>query len=171
MSPTPSSFFSLFFASTSGMIVFAVIILLIVAVVVLAVIVMKMHRRLGTFLVTIDSRHIGDSLNHLKKETEELARSRTETEAYLEDVEKRLRRSIQSVHTLRFNPFKGTGGGGNQSFATVFLNEDGDGVILSSLYSREHVSVFSKPVTLHKSDFELSEEEAAALESAKKRMI
>lgn len=146
------------------------IIVLVIAVITLAVLVVKMHRKLGTFLVTIDSRHIGDSLNHLKKETDELTRFRTELEGYLEGVEKRLRRSVQSVHTVRFNPFKGTGGGGNQSFATVFLNEDGDGVILSSLYSREHVSVFSKPVTLHKSDFELSEEETSALESAKKKV-
>ncbi len=165
-----SSTFSSFVSSTGGIITIAVIILLVIAVVALAIMIMNMRRKLDQFLVAIDSRHIGDSLNYLKKETEGLARSRTETEKYLEEVEKRLRRSVQSVHTVRFNPFKGTGGGGNQSFATAFLNEDGDGVILSSLYSREHVSIFSKPVTLHKSDFELSEEEAAALESAEKKM-
>lgn len=165
----PSTFTS-FFGSTAGIITGIVIVVLIIAVIILAIIVMRMHRKLGAFLVTIDSRHIGDSLNHLKKETVELTRFRTELESYLEGVEKRLRRSVQSVHTVRFNPFKGTGAGGNQSFATVFLNEDGDGVILSSLYSREHVSVFSKPVALHKSDFELSDEEASALESAKKKV-
>jgi hypothetical protein len=89
-------------------------------------------------------------------------------EKYLTHVEKRLRKSIQSVHTVRFNPFKGTGGGSNQSFATTLLNEDGDGVIISSLYARDHVSIFGKPVSKHESTYELSEEEHQSLDQAKK---
>lgn len=88
-------------------------------------------------------------------------------EKYLETVERRLRKSVQSVHTVRFNPFKGTGAGGNQSFATAFLNEHGDGVVISSLYSRDHVSVFSKPVKKHASEYEFSNEEKEALGGAK----
>jgi hypothetical protein len=81
-------------------------------------------------------------------------------------VEKRLKKSVQAVHTVRFNPFKGTGEGGNQSFATAFLTEDGDGVIISSLYSREHVSVFGKPVKKLVSEHTLSDEEKEALDTA-----
>ena len=71
------------------------------------------------------------------------------------------------MHTVRFNPFKGTGAGGNQSFATALLNENGDGVVLSSLYSRERVSVYAKPVQKFSSEYELSGEEKQAIKSAK----
>jgi len=47
------------------------------------------------------------------------------------------------------------------------LNEVGDGVVLSSLYSRERMSVFAKPVKAGKSEFELSDEEKEVLARAK----
>lgn len=112
-----------------------------------------------------------DSVVSLDRDAKEMIKFRGELEHYLESVEMRLKRSIQGVHTLRFNPFKGNGGGGNQSFATALLNERGDGVILSSLYSRDHVSVFSKPVKGFASEYELSEEELESLVRAKESTL
>ena len=145
----------------------AVIILAIITIV-LAVMVIMMWSKQKRFLVGIDSENISDSLTHTSTNLDDLQAFRKELEEYLATVEKRLRKSVQSVHTVRFNPFKGTGGGGNQSFATAFLNEDGDGVLISSLYSREHVSIFSKPIKKSASEHELSDEEKEALEEAKK---
>ena len=85
----------------------------------------------------------------------------------LDDVEKRLKRSIQAVETVRFNPFKGTGDGGNQSFSSAFLNEKGDGVVLTGLYSRERVSVYAKPLKDLRGEFEFSEEEKEAIGKAR----
>ena len=129
-----------------------------------------MHRKLSRFLVAVDAEDIGDSLTKVSGDLRELQTFKDELETYLSGVETRLRKSTQSVHTVRFNPFKGTGGGGNQSFSTAFLNENGDGVIISSLYSREHVSVFAKPVKKHQSEHELSDEEKESLEEAKKKL-
>lgn len=110
--------------------------------------------------------NIGDSIAHLNKEQEDLKKFTLEMEHYLTDVERRLQRSVQAVETVRFNAYDGAGA--NQSFATVLLNEKGDGVVVSSLYARERTSVFSKPVKNHKSDFGLSDEESQAIASAKK---
>ncbi len=79
--------------------------------------------------------------------------------AHFLDIEKRLQRSVQAVETARFNPFKGTGEGGSQSFSTAFVSENGKGVVISSLYSRDRVSVFSKPLEKFESKLELTEEE------------
>ncbi len=145
------------------------ILLIALAVLVVALIgwVIRLEIKLKHFLVGTGARNLEDSFIHMNKEIEDFRAFRKELELYLTNVEKRIRRSVQGVHTLRFNPFKGTGGGGNQSFATAIINEEGDGVILSSLYSREHVSIFSKPVKSHVSEFELSEEEREALAKAK----
>lgn len=137
------------------------------ATLILLMVVILMHLKLRRFLISIDARNVADSLRHVSNGVNELQTFRKELEDYLSSVEKRLRKSVQSVHTVRFNPFRGTGDGGNQSFATAFLNEEGDGVIVSSLYSRERVSVFSKPVKRHASEFELSGEEKEALDKAK----
>jgi hypothetical protein len=137
-----------------------------IAVVVLIVTVVSLHRKLKRFLIGIDSKNISDSLSSVSADLGELKSFRDELEKYLTDVEKRLRKSIQAVHTIRFNPWHGTGEGGSQSFATAFMNEDGDGVVISSLYSRDHVSVFGKPLKKRSSPHELSEEEKKAVDEA-----
>jgi len=142
------------------------VIVLGIIVIVLLVMVIMMHAKLRRFLIGIDSENIKDSLSSVGNGLSDLQGFRSEMEGYLKSVEQRLKKSVQSVHTVRFNPFKGTGGGGNQSFATAFLNEEGDGVIVSSLYSRDHVSVFAKPVKKNSSEHGLSEEEKEALDNA-----
>ncbi|MCX6715813.1 MAG: DUF4446 family protein [Candidatus Taylorbacteria bacterium] len=146
------------------------IIALSIAVIALLCWVISMHLKLRKFLIGIDSKHIGDSLDTVTGELSNLKVFRSELEKYLDGVEKRLRKSVKSVHTVRFNPWHGSGEGGNQSFATAFMNEDGDGVLISSLYSRDHVSVFGKPLKGYASLHELSDEERKAVEEAKNNL-
>ncbi|MEN9582785.1 MAG: hypothetical protein RL641_739 [Candidatus Parcubacteria bacterium] len=79
----------------------------------------------------------------------------------IENLDKRLRSSIRSVEMTRFNPFEDQGG--NHSFAISMVNERGDGVVISSLYSRERMSVFAKHIKKGKSDIDLTEEEQDVL--------
>jgi hypothetical protein len=141
-----------------------------IIVIVLLIITIMMNLKLRKFLIGIGGEHIGNSLDFAANNIKELQAFKSELESYLTTVENRLKKSVQSVHTVRFNPFKGEGGGGNQSFATAFLSEDGDGVIVSGLYSRDHVSIFSKPVKNHASEYELSGEEKEALEKAREKL-
>jgi len=129
--------------------------------------IVRLEIRLKHLLVGSGSKNLDDSLKHIAKEIQELQKFKEEDEKYLITVERRLKKSLQAVETLRFNPFKGSGTGGNQSFATAFLNEKGDGVLLSSLYAHDRMSVFSKPLSNFASDFELSEEEEEAVKKSK----
>ncbi|MDQ5957958.1 MAG: hypothetical protein QG665_299 [Patescibacteria group bacterium] len=83
-----------------------------------------------------------------------------------EDIYRRLKGVLQRCHTIRFNPFADQGG--NQSFATAIMDEEGDGVVISSLYSRDKVSVYAKPLKKFASAHELSSEETQAIAEAKK---
>ncbi len=114
-----------------------------------------------------NARSLEDTLTQLGREVNGLHLSQKQIEEYLNKAEARIRRSVQGMSTVRFNPFKGTGAGGNQSFATALLNENGDGVVLSSLYSRERVSVYAKPVKKFSSEYELTGEEKQAIRSAR----
>ncbi len=69
------------------------------------------------------------------------------------------------METIRFNPFPDQGS--NQSFAVGMLDEDGDGVVFSSLYSRERMSIFAKPIKNGKSEYELTAEEKNVLDKAR----
>lgn len=148
-----------------------IIILLALICVALLGAVMHAHRRISKLLRGKNTLTIEESIIELAKELDHLTDFKERAEEYHKLVEQRLRKSVQSIETKRFNPFKGTGAGGNQSFASAFINENGDGLILSSLYSSDRMSVFAKPVQGFASSFELTEEEEAALEDAKKRVV
>jgi hypothetical protein len=117
-----------------------------------------------------NGKSLEEIINNSHKSINELKEFQLDSIEYFKNVENRLRSSVQSVETIRFNPFKGTGDGGNQSFCTAFVSEKGDGAIISSLYSRDRVSVFSKPLSGFESSFELTEEEKEVLEKAKKNL-
>jgi len=72
--------------------------------------------------------------------------------------------SIQKVGVVRFNPFKDTGG--DQSFAIALLDKNNNGVVISSLYSREGTRIYTKPIEKGNSSYHLSEEEKQAIEKA-----
>jgi hypothetical protein len=142
-----------------------------IALIILIVLVARMQSKINRLLGgAATAKSIEGALAHMTGNIKDLEKFRVDLEKYMTTVENRLKKSIQSVETIRFNPFKGTGSGGNQSFATAFINESGNGVVLSSLYSREHVSIFSKPIKAGKPEFELSEEEANALKEAQAKI-
>jgi len=101
---------------------------------------------------------ISDKVDNLKETQEHINK-------HLVIVDKRLDKSIRRVETIRFNPF--VDAGSNQSFAMSFLNDEGDGVIISSLYARDRMSIFAKPITAGKSEFELTTEEKVVLKKSK----
>jgi hypothetical protein len=115
--------------------------------------------------------NLDDAFDNLRKEVETLKNYKNKTSEKFEDIDKKLKKTISGNETVRFNPFKGTGSGSNQSFATALINSEGDGVILSSLYSRDHVSIFSKPIKKYTSEYELTEEEKNALQKAKESIL
>ena len=75
--------------------------------------------------------------------------------------------AVQKVGMIRFNPFGEVGG--NQSFAVALLDNYNSGVIILSLYSRDGVRIYAKPVKEGKSEYQLSKEEEDALQIAMKR--
>ena len=73
--------------------------------------------------------------------------------------------AITKVGVVRFNPFKDTGG--DQSFAIALLDSNDNGLVISSLYSREGTRIYTKPIEAGKSiNYNLSDEEQEAISKA-----
>jgi hypothetical protein len=72
--------------------------------------------------------------------------------------------SITKVGIVRFNPFKDTGG--DQSFVIALLDSHNNGLVLSSLYTREGTRIYSKPIEKGTSSYNLSKEEGEAIKKA-----
>ncbi len=68
----------------------------------------------------------------------------------------------------RYNPFKESGVGGNQSFSAAFIDEQGNGVVITSLYSRDTTRISGKEVRSWETiDIQASPEEKEVLSSFK----
>lgn len=137
--------------------------------IVLLVLVIRLTKHMRKFLLGNKSTNLEETLAYTRTAIKTHEEFEEEMRAYLTTVESRLRNSVQHVETLRFNPFKGSGGGGNQSFATAFINEHGDGVVVSGLYSRDRMSVFAKPLKGFASEHELTTEEQEVITRAKQK--
>jgi len=143
-----------------------IILSLIVIVGLLTAEIFRLNSRFHKMLLGKNGIDLESTIEILTKGMENLDSRSGDMENYIVKMDNRLRQSIQKIQTIRFNPFKDQGG--NQSFATCLLDEDGNGVIISSLYSRDKVSIYAKPIVKYQSEFELSGEEKEAIEKAKK---
>ncbi len=139
--------------------------ILILAILVLAIFVFRANSRVNRLLQGKDAKSMEDTFKYLLEESRRMNDNQVIIEKTLHNLNARIRKSLTGFKTIRFNPFPESGG--NQSFAIALINEEGDGFIISSLYSREKTSVFAKPIKGGKSEYELTEEEKKALDEAK----
>jgi hypothetical protein len=123
------------------------------------------EKRLQRFFLGKKAKDLEETIVLLENNIIKLNKARDEIQKELILINTKLKKSVRGLETIRFNPFPDQGS--NQSFAIGILDEDGDGVVLSSLYSRERMSIFAKPVKGGESEYELSSEEKEVLEKAK----
>lgn len=124
----------------------------------------KTEKRLTRFFMGKKAKDLEEKIILLEEDIVKLKLSKEKIEKELEIINAKLKKSIRGLETIRFNPFPDQGS--NQSFAIGMVNEDGDGIVLSSLYSRERMSVFAKPIKGGKSEYELTKEEKEVLKKA-----
>src|SRR3989344_3328469 len=110
--------------ATTDLILYVLLILVIIQI----VWVIRLELRIRAFTKGKSGASLEDSMGQLNKLLDRLFSHTEEMGKKIENHDKRLKRSIQGLSTIRFNPFASEGQGSNQSFATAFLNEEGDGV-------------------------------------------
>ena len=88
----------------------------------------------------------------------------------IETIQKLNRTHIQKVGFVRFNPFADTGG--DQSFCLCLLDQNNNGIVITSLHSRDTTRLYAKHI-LESSlkDLILSQEEIRCYQEAVKNQI
>jgi len=106
-----------------------------------------------------------ENLKEILSQFKELKESFEKISKELEDLKKEGKFSIQKFGVVRFNPFKEIGG--NQSFSICLLDGNDDGIVITSLYTKEGNRIYGKPIKRGQSEYILSDEEKKAIEYAK----
>ena len=81
-------------------------------------------------------------------------------------AERRLEASVSKTAVLRYDAFNETSG--RQSSTVALLDDLGNGVVISAILQREQARVYAKPIVGGRSSLELSPEEVAAMEQARR---
>ncbi len=72
--------------------------------------------------------------------------------------------AVRHVGLLRYDAFEDVGG--RLSFSCALLDDNGNGVVVTSINGRQDTRVYAKPITGGRSPYNLSSEEEAAIRQA-----
>ncbi len=106
-----------------------------------------------------------ERLSGLERASAAAAAAQADATRRLEGLERVARNEVPRVGFVRYNAFSDVGS--DQSYALALLNRDGDGVVLTSIYSREETRTYGKAVSGFKPATDPSEEELAAIAAAR----
>ena len=131
----------------------------------------KIHRlkkRYERFMGTKSKNHnIEIMLSDYMQKAQNIGAQHEQLLADIRRLDEQIAFCVQKVAMVRYNPFDDMGG--KLSFVLALLDQNNTGVVINGIHSREHCYVYSKAVVGGKSDYELSEEEIAAIEEAIKK--
>lgn len=116
------------------------------------------NKRRKPMLLTSDSSQ-EKTIELLQSEIQEVKDDLTAQVKELHALDK----TVPHVALIRYNPFRDSGVGGNQSFSLAHINGLGNGSIITHLFSREMSRVSTKQIKNWESDIELSPEEKQVL--------
>jgi hypothetical protein len=126
----------------------------------------ELRRRYAALLTGASGEDLGELLTVYGEQLRLTASTAEQLTTTSDRMEIKLRRSLQRLGLVRFNAFEGLGG--EQSFAVALLDDEGGGVVLSSLQGRGESRLYAKSVEKWDSTYTLSVEEKEAIGQAYK---
>jgi hypothetical protein len=129
------------------------------------ILIIKLVRRYHKLTSGIKKKELRDLLETVNSRLKEQREETKELRSLLDRLAEDGKVHVQKIGFLRFNPFTDTGG--NQSFCLTVLDKHDNGIMISSLHSREQTRIYAKEIIKGKAKGqELSREEKQTLEKA-----
>lgn len=152
------------FLNQNIIIISALILVLIIWVILLQIWIFRLRKKMKIFLKGRKVNDLEEVISEQLKRMRDIEGEIKELSNWNNKLQKICDISIQKVGVVRFNPFRDTGG--DQSFVIALLDSKNNGIVLSSLYTREGNRVYTKPIKKGTSSYHLSKEEEEAIKEA-----
>lgn len=123
---------------------------------------LRVHSLFNTLTKGLDQQDLVNSLESVLKKQNQATSKINQLESDFSAFVQVTKSFNSKLGFKRYNPFKDTGG--NQSFILCLTDAEGNGVVISSLHSRENTRVYAKPLTRGQSPEQtLSKEEQTVI--------
>ena len=125
----------------------------------------KMRQRSQEFFAGNNVKNIEDIIIGHSKTLKILDKDIQELYSISNQINMLAHKGIHKIGVVRFNPFKDIGG--DQSFSIALLNGKKDGLVISSLFTREGARIYAKSIMAGEAEkYPLTEEEKEAIKIA-----
>ncbi len=98
---------------------------------------------------------------------ERLSAQLNETGHELDALAALVRGKVSTAQVMRYNAFSDSGS--DLSFSVALLDDDANGVVISSIYGREESRTYAKPIEAGQSKYTMTDEEQEVLQRALSR--
>ncbi len=127
----------------------------------------KLKKRVNMFMGDKSGEDFEEMLKGYIKQSNAIEERQNRILNTINLLQNQIKFCIQKVGIIRYNPFADVGG--DLCYAIALLNENNDGVVLNSVYSRDGCYTYAKPIESGKCvKYKLSEEEEKAVLDAMK---
>jgi hypothetical protein len=145
------------------------LIFLIVLNVVIQIRVSKITEKYNRLVEGVEENSLESILFSHLDEVKEVKNQLANIKEYCDDLDSRLRLSIQKVGIIRYNAFHDMGS--DLSFSIALLDDNLNGFVISSIFGRNECNTYAKPIVNGKSHYTLSAEELQAIDKAKQNGV
>lgn len=104
----------------------------------------RMIKHYNSLTNGVEPKNLIKALEGIQKTLSEHERGNIVTRKELSALEEKVKTHLQTLTLKRFNPFSDTGG--DQSFLLAILDGNKDGIVITSLHSRENTRFYVKSV-------------------------
>lgn len=142
--------------------------LLVILFIILITLIVQLQKRLQLFTNGQNGASLESTMRDLLEGHETTKMNHKKLSDFVDTIHNRVIGTHRGFALIKYNAFDHVGG--NQSFSAAFLDENGDGMVLSGLYSRERSNVFAKQINRFVCDLELTTEEKKVLKQAASKL-
>ena len=127
----------------------------------------RITEKYNALVKDVDGVNLEQLILETLKEVDEIKLDCDKLEKQYLELDSRIRFSIQRVGVVRYHAFADLGS--ELSYSIALLDDELNGLILTSIYGRENSTSYSKPIAKGKSKYALSVEEMQAIDRAIRR--
>lgn len=111
---------------------------------------------------------LDNTIIDLGKDVDTLLKFKEDATKYFLELNEKTNKSIKEIPLNTFKAFDGLDSGGKNSFVTILANDEGNGIMLSALHSRDRINIYAKNLEKWEADRMLTDEEQEILTNTRK---
>ena len=124
----------------------------------------KVNRRIDTLTRGKDAETMEDSILNFFEKIEALEDAETKMHRDIREIKENLKITYQKTGLVKYDAFREMSGA--LSYSLALLDKENNGILISSMYSREGCYTYAKDIVKGECKINLSDEEAEALKQA-----